>query len=174
MVNVLPPRARKDLLRFNRTRFVLVGSFAMLIGAILAFLALLPAYTAMRFQHMASPIASTTSPAVGDWNERAEILRAQALVTQFSSIVSGGDLAFEALTTALQVRPKGALIQNIRYTRGDKGSLVISGSASNRTDISTYRDVLARDTRFESVSVPAGALAGAEGGRFSITLTGMF
>jgi hypothetical protein len=173
MVNVLPPRAKKELLRLNRAHFVLVGSIAALVGALLAFLALLPAYTITLFQHNISEVASTAPLTTEDENERAELLRSRSLVRQFSPIASGTNSSFEAIMAALEMRPEDVLIQNIRYTR-DGGSMVIRGIALNRADIIAYRDLLSEDARFENVSVPASDLAGNEGGQFSMTLTGAF
>ena len=52
--------------------------------------------------------------------------------------------------------------------------MTVEGSAREREGINAYRAKLSEDPRFESISVPIGTLTGAEGGRFSITITGTF
>ena len=176
MANVLPLDVRKQVWRAFRARFVLVGSLAALAGAFFTFLALLPGMTGLYLQNLVSEDTSTVSlPASGDANNRIEILRAQSLVTQFSTIISSTTPAFDAFLAALQARPQGALIREIRYTKeGERSSIIVYGSAKDRTSISLYRDALAKDTRFQNILIPASALAGAEEGRYSITLTGKF
>jgi len=180
MTNLLPSDAQKDTRRFYRARFVLAGSFVFVAGAGLSLLALLPAYILARAEHasfreVAEPSVSGTLDA-GFESERTKVLRARALVTQFSSVATSSAPVLEVLVAALELRPRGTLIQDIRYTAGEgrkPGTIVISGSA-DRARINAYRADLDRDSRFGSVSVPVGAFAGAQAGQFSITLTGAF
>src|SRR3989344_3872769 len=155
MANVLSEDAKKQIGRLFRARFIMVGSLAAITGAFFAFLALLPGATGLYLQHLVSNEISATPPSIGaeDESERTEILRAQALVA----------------------RPKGALIQEIRFVREKgKSTIALYGSAKDRTSVGLYRDALVKDPRFGDVAIPASALAGSEDGRFSITLTGTF
>lgn len=180
MSNLLLPNAQKEAWRFYRARLVIVGSLVFLTGAFVAFLSLLPAYVLIRAEQTSLEEISkrTASGIVGDTfeSERTEIARAQVLVTRFSSVATSSP-ALEMLQEALLVRPRGASVQDIRYTAREgtkEGSIVISGTAVDRTSINAYREALVGNSNFKSVSVPVGALTGVEGGQFSITLTGAF
>jgi len=176
MTNVLSSEARKEIWKFHRGRFVLAGSLIVLTGALFALLALLPGVLAIRAQQAAiSDTARVTLPAGSEDDDgRAEVLRAHALVTQFLPVSSSTAPALEAILAALQARPSGASIDDIRYTTENGNKILINGVAASRTSISAYREALAKDPHFSSVSVPPGALVGTEGGRFSITLEGAF
>ena len=175
MSNVLSAGARKEVWRYHRGRFIFVGSLVLLSGALLALLSLLPSVLTIRAQQAALSEATDITLPVDPENEkdRGDILRAQALVAQFSPMSSSTAPALEAILAALRARPAGASVDDIRYTTEDGSSIVINGAA-NRASISAYREALSADPHFENVSVPAGAFAGTEGGRFSITLTGAF
>lgn len=175
MSNVLPPDVQKEIWSSHRANFILVGSLVLFVGAFLALLTLLPSIIATGiFDGGAGASKNVLLTEIQAEEERNEILRARMLVTQFSPLASSTALTFEALTAALKARPKGALVQEIQYTQGDKGKIILSGTAADRTAISAYRTALDEVPYFESISVPVGAFAGAEGGRFSITLTGEF
>ena len=174
MSNVLPSGAQKDAWRFNRSHFVLVGALVLLVGALVALAVLIPGYLLVKAgQEVALP-SFLQVPAAKEGNERAEIVRAQVLTEQFSFLASSSTSPIDALAAALRARPSGASIEGIQYIRGEAGKILITGSASNRTSVSAYRDALAKEVYFTDVSIPASALAGAEGGKFSITLTGDF
>ena len=176
MANVLPLDAQKQMRRLFRARFVVVGSLAAITGALFTFLALLPSATGLYSELLVpSDISGTPEKNTENEAERTEILRAQSLVTQFSTMVSSTTPSFEALMSALRARPAGALVEEVRYTKdGGKGTILIYGNAKDRTSVTHYRDALEKEARFEEILIPASALAGAEDGRFSITLKGSF
>jgi hypothetical protein len=51
---------------------------------------------------------------------------------------------------------------------------MIVGFSLARDAINVYRQALQADPHFKTVSVPVGDLAGTQGGRFSVTLSGDF
>jgi len=174
MSNVLPLSAQKSVWSFYRSRFLFVGSIAAILVAILAFAALLPAYMATRSLGKSLGDSESMLPASEeDQNERALILRARTLISELAPVAERPGV-FEALTEALEARPNGIVIQRMQIKKEDRQTIVIGGTASDRSRISAYRDALIKNSRFEQVDVPVGALAGAEGGQFSITLTGAF
>ena len=58
--------------------------------------------------------------------------------------------------------------------RSNPSTIVVEGLSQSREAINEYRAELSNDARFQSVSVPIGALAGIEDGRFTVTLMGTF
>lgn len=154
------------------TRFILAGSLVAIASALLATFALLPTYLVL---HTVGDTTAST-PSVDRkrseiQSERAEITRAQSLITALSPFVSSTTTVSGAIGTALALRPKGVSVDLIRYVSKE---IIIVGSASTRDGINAYRQTLQSDPHFKTVSVPVGDLAGTQGGRFSVTLTGEF
>ncbi len=170
---MLPREAQKAIWRMYLARFVLAGSCVAIAVAMLSGLALLPMYLAL---HSADEAASASLQAKNSeiQNERAEIARAQSLITTLSPYASSSSTLSEAIEAALALRPKGVFVDHITYSSGDSSAIVLVGSAATRDGINTYRQALQPDMRFKTVSVPVGDLAGSQGGRFSVTLTGKF
>lgn len=168
MTNVLPPTAAQELWSIQRARFVIVGSVVALAAAVLAAVALAPGYVVLRT--VAVPAAG---PAVSEemaYDEQA-VERARAYLQAMTPIVGATTTPTEMLGTALALRPVGVLIDRISYR---DGSIVLSGSATNRERVDAYQKALVSDSHFTSVAVPVSDLVGNEEGRFSITLSGNF
>lgn len=167
MANVLP-HARTILVRRMRARFVIVLGFTLSAAALVAILALLPAFivTSIARAGLAAP-ASVEAP-----EEQAEAARALALIqtlTPFATTTTPSTTLLEAL----EVRPSGVRVTSVRYSAGAPASLILSGTSARREGVNEYRDALLVDNRFGTVSVPVAALVGTQEGRFSITLTGI-
>ncbi|RJR12904.1 hypothetical protein C4585_03015 [Candidatus Parcubacteria bacterium] len=178
MSNVLPKTTQSTVWRFYRNRFLFVGGVAALSTACVAILVLIPSFVATRTSHekyAEEPLAS--SPKEEIEKERAEILHARSLIQELAPVMQKTK-TFEALLEVLAARPNGISIQSIdiKESTDEKRThtIVIAGSAVDRTRVSDYRSALAKLPFFDSVTVPVGALAGAGEGRFSITLSGTF
>ena len=112
-------------------------------------------------------------PASSD-SDREALARMQVLIEELRPLASSTPSVIRTFEEALLARPPGVAVQNIHLTRGNPATLILAGIAPSRDEINTYRTALSKDPRFMSVSVPIGILAGTEGGRFTITLTGDF
>ncbi len=170
---MLPREAQNAIWRMYLVRFVLAGSCVAIAVALLSGLALLPMYLALHSDDEAVS-ASLQAKNSEIQNERAEIARAQSLITTLSPYASSSSTLSEALEAALALRPKGVFVDRITYSSGESSAIVLVGSAATRDGINTYRQILQSDLRFKTVSVPVGDLAGSKEGRFSVTLTGKF
>lgn len=178
MSNVLTVASQKKAQHFFRARFVLTGSLALLLGAALVLLALTPAILRSG-QWKSTEVAGEGVQAVSAEDveqSRIEVLRAQALLEQFRIGSAYDRETITALEVVLHARPAGVSVRDIQYTVESSGeaTLVLRGIAAERTNINAYRNALSGEEIFTSVSVPVGAFAEAEEGRFSITLTGAF
>lgn len=173
MANVLPKKSLRAMRRFHRDHFILVGSSVAFVCGLIAFLSLLPAYVIERFERsVATDSAEVVS--LPQSTVRDDLVRAQVLAKELQPFASSTVSALPFLEEVLTARPSGVKITMMSFSRGESGTIVVSGTAPSRDEISAYRTVLASGARFQSVSVPIGALAGSEDGRFSITLTGNF
>ena len=156
-----------------RARFIVAGSCVAIVAALFAGLALLPMYLAL---HSAEDLAAQSLPGKVSvtQDERQQIIRVQSLISTLGPFVFATTTPSEAIETALALRPKGVLVDHVQYSSGIPGEIMLVGSASTREGINTYRQALQSDPHFKTVSVPVGDLAGAKGGRFSVTLRGEF
>lgn len=172
MSNLLPHEAQRAIWRMYRARFLIAGSLLALAVAGLSALSLLPSYLALHGGETES--ASTTPERIADAQDHEAIVRVQSLLAALSPLVIATTTPSAAIAQVLSLRPPTITIDHIAYTEGEQGGIMIVGSAATREAISGYRQALASDTHFKTVSVPVADLAGAPGGRFSIGLTGDF
>lgn len=156
-----------------RARFLVAGSFVAITTALLTALAFLPMYLAL---HAAKePVVPASLGKSGEiQKERTEVARAQSLVTALSPFVASTTQPSEVVGIALALRPKGISVDHVSYASGVTGEIMIVGFSLAREAINVYRQALQADAHFKTVSVPVGDLAGTQGGRFSVTLTGDF
>ena len=179
MTNVLPKESLERVWTSYRSRVILVGSIVFLSVAILAHLALLPAYIALKIEKNSQDKQSAVVPEQSDANpqdkvDRSDILRAKTLLTGIAPVVSASSSPTEAIGIALSLRPKGVTLESINFISSQNSTITLIGYSSGREGINEYRGALSQDAHFKSVSVPVGALVGSEGGKFTITLTGSF
>lgn len=179
MSNVLP----KETLRIEwgrfRNRLVLVGALVLLGTAALSALALLPSHVALQVESQNPEQKGIDgSGAVTDANsreksERNDIARAQALIESVLPLVSSTSSPSEAIRAALALRPIGVRVDHISFVSGENATIAIYGISQGRENIHQYREALSNSGRFKSATVPVGALVGTDGGKFTITLSGI-
>jgi hypothetical protein len=175
MTNLLPQQSLGRARSFYRGHFILTGSLILTACGLFSLLALVPAYTILRAGHIPAE-ASGASPSQAriDESERQSLDETRIVLLELKPVASSTVSFVGVLGDVLNVRPSGIAITNIIYTPGDPGTIVLSGTSASRDATSKYRTTLLDDPRFTSVSVPIGALAGVEGGHFTVTLTGAF
>ena len=177
MSNVLPKEALQAEWNKFRNRAVLVGALVLLGTAALSALTLLPAHVALEVEKTIAAgdsAAESAAPSGADQqakSERSDVARARALLDGITPVVSATSSPTEVISAALAVRPSGVRIERITLVSGDKRTITIDGVSRGREDINQYKEALSKSGRFKSVSVPVGALVGAEGGKFTITLS---
>ena len=174
MSNLLPREAQRTVWRTYRARFVAAGSLVALGTAFLSGIALLPMYVALHTNDTPSTASSREIKTSEVQAARADVLRAQSLLTTLAPYALASTTPSDVIAVALKLRPKGISIDHIGYTMGAQGELMIVGLAPTREAINLYRQALQADPHFKGVSIPIGDLAGTQGGRFSVTLLGDF
>lgn len=178
MSNVLPRAAQKKIWIFYRNRFVFVGGIAAILMALVTILALTPSFIAARASSTSVDVSGGTPfPDTEREQERADITQVRVLTNELSPILKQTNIP-DVLSEVLSARPKGVTIQRIEIAEQKEGkgsqSIVLGGIAANRSYISEYKTALSGLSYFDTITVPVGALAGAEGGQFTITLVGSF
>lgn len=169
MANVLPIKEKKRVLRSLRSRFVVTAAIVLMVGALIASAALVPAIISVLSAMSGLPSDAELSETARD--DQTKHARALALVTALNPVVLATTTPSASVTAALSVRPKGVSVTSVSYS---KGKILISGSSSNRQAVNDYREALEADPRFTSVTVPVAALVGTQEGRFTMTLAGQF
>ncbi len=177
MTNVLPHNELLRMAQRARAKFVLTGALVCAAAALAGIVALSPAFFVVYFSRAAS---TEVSGAVAQDQElqrktdREAAGRVRVLLQEIAFVTKKHMSASDAIAGAYSLRPTGVTIGGVAYSEGEPGTITLVGSAKTRDDVSAFRDALARDTRFEHVSVPVAALVGALEGNFTITLTGKF
>jgi len=179
MTNALPKEALQAEQGRFRDRFLLVGALVFLGTAAISALALLPSHVALHVenknleQQSINDSGTIPNPNSEKKSERSDVIRAQALLENVEPFVSATSSPSEAISAALVLRPVGVRVDHISFESAEKGTIAIYGISQGREGISQYREALSNSGRFKSVSVPVGALVGMEGGKFTITLSGI-
>ncbi len=153
-----------------RVRFTIVGVLIVILGALLASVALIPTMIAVRSAENAlAQNAGELSPQAQD--DQTKQTRAQALLLALNPVVQATTSPSAILTSALGRTPEDVSVSSMSYKRGE---ITLTGVAQNRGGVSEYRDALQASGLFKGVTVPVAALVGVQEGRFTITLTGNF
>lgn len=161
------------LRRRMSARFLLIGSLMLAASAILAILAILPAYISVSISR--ATLESSTEAAVqSPSGDQAAAQRTQSFITLLKPLASATSSPATTLVTALTQKPAGVSITSISFVGGAKQTLILSGVSSRREAVNQFRDALEKTGLFSSVAVPVAALVGTQEGRFTITLTGSF
>lgn len=171
MANVIPREGLSKIGKRNSARFLFVGACMSAAAAIVAILAIMPAYLSVRVARASVETAAQQSGGTATADQEAAV-RTQGLITNLTPIANATTSPVGALDVALAEKPAGLSITSITYT-SDKSTIVLTGTASRREAVSALRDALEASKRFSTVAVPVAALVGAQEGRFTITLTGI-
>ncbi len=170
MSNVLPPSGRKAVRRMYRARFLATTGFAVGVIGVLATLSLVPVYLALHTVALPNP----GTAAAADAGDSAAIALAQAGLKVVGPLIAATTTPSLAIDAVLAARSAGVHITDISYAAGKSGTLTLSGSADSPSALDAYRKALAAIPGFASVSVPVSDLVGAQGGHFSMTVSGAF
>ncbi len=174
MANVLPENAQKKLRAEQRARFILAGSFAAILCAFIALLALLPAYLVVNASDTGNDAPLPAPRNDQEKTDQAGILRAQQLLRLLAPVSSSSVASIDAALATIAQRPEGVTVQSFALSPGNPATLVLSGTSNTREAINTYGELLRKNPNFNNVAVPIGALTGTDDGHFSVTVTGTF
>lgn len=172
MTNLLTAESLSRQRAEYRNRFLIVFAVLSLVCALIALLALVPAYVVVQAADVPASEADANAPS----NDAAELTRSQTLLNEVvaSSATSSAETT---IGDVLAMKPAAVTVTAISYTKSDpkakKASLILSGTSARASAVE-FRDALIASKRFDAVSVPVSVLVGAESGSFSVLLTGKF
>lgn len=172
MSNLLPPENQKNILRAQRTRSLFVFSIVALVCALVFYTALLPSLIALllggvKIKNQTATTASTTP-------QTTLMREIKTAVVQLNSVTGATSTPSEVLAIVLAAKPAGVMVDALSYTSGKPGKIVLHGNAQRSDLVQAYRNALASDPHFDSVTIPVSALVGTNNGAFTMTLSGSF
>jgi len=168
MSNVIPTGEKKRLWIFYRTRFILISAMSFSMLALIVLVSVVPSYF-----NLARSMPSTSTGLANDTTsgERADALKAKALIAQILPLVGATTTPMDDVQEALSGKPAGVSINRISYALGDKeATIALGGSAKAREDINSLRKELEAKGVYSIVKIPVSALVGATGNDFTVTL----
>lgn len=174
MSNILPLSYRTKVMHAARARFILVGAGVLSVAAAIAILALLPAFLSVYLPRVALSNTPPSKDAEQTAAARGAVSSTRTLINELKPLTQDKTSYSQIVGVIFDLVPSGVTINNIQYTAGKPGTITVSGTTARRENISIYREALARDKRFDNVTVPVAALVGILAGNFTVTLTGTF
>lgn len=171
MSNLLPIPEQRRVWAIYRSRFIIALSTLLIALALLAALALLPSYLALEIA--APPESDAKIAHAANTPDPTGLARAQTIVRTLSPALTSTSSPTSLIEAVLAAKPSGVAVTQITYSMLSGSQLSLTGSG-NRDKVSAYRDALAKNPSFTSVSIPVSALVGSGEGRFSLTIGGSF
>jgi hypothetical protein len=174
MINLIPPSARKSVIREYWLRVISVWLFLFGTGCLIISVFLLPTYMMVHNQTVTlGGQVSATANKTASYDEsiatltkataQANFLKGAASTTPFSSY----------LKTVESLAGTGIALHSVNYAHaavgGDK--ITISGTAATREGLATFRDALEAAPEFVTVVLPIASLAQATNVLFSMDIT---
>jgi hypothetical protein len=165
------------VLKVVRARFLLTGALVFSVAAVIAILALTPAFltTTLPRETLSSVLSSSQDRVKQEEEDRTVTTRTRALLATLAPFTQKKTPVHTVVARVLELSPDEVSIESISYRAGEsEGELSIVGTAEGREFVNDYRSALVGEGFFTNVSVPVAALVGASEGNFRMTLTGAF
>lgn len=159
MINLIPPAARKNVIREYWLRVISVWLFLLGTGCMIVAVLLLPSYMLVHNQIITlgeqvtagaekNTTFDTSALALKKAGEQAALLMQGASTTPFSQYL----LKLETLAGS------GIGLYDISYTKVPQPAITISGTADTRENLAGFRDALEANPAFSDVNLPISAL----------------
>ena len=162
MINLIPPAAKKSIIRDYWMRVVAVSLFAL--SAVLFALAalLVPAYVLVSSQltSLEATAASRSADASAFKEVEAEVKAANAIARMLQNETT--DIkSFELIKTFETIGPRSVTVKGVEITRNRTKftELTVTGVAADRTALVAYRDAVLADERFITAELPISNFA---------------
>ncbi len=172
MINLIPPRARAMIIKEYWLRVVAVWLFLLGTGCLLVASVLLPTYMLLRTElitlrdQVAANAAETASFDSGS----------TALATAMAEVRLLQSMSTSTYTTDIarltEIAGSNVLLQSVEFVaRDNKTTITITGTATTRAVLASFRDALEEDERFIDAILPISSLIKDRNIEFSMTLT---
>jgi Na+-transporting NADH:ubiquinone oxidoreductase subunit NqrC len=174
MINLIPGVVRTAIIKEYWVRVITVAFF--IFSAVLVAVVLLasPVYVLITTQVDAYAVsANEAAMRVADFDiSSSELIKANQMATQINAFKS--EAKFMDVVSLIEVMPKSGIeIESYNFARlADKmAPIQITGVASTRQDLASFRDDLLKQERVDDVVLPISNLAKDRDLNFTITVT---
>lgn len=175
MANLLPPDARTNVLYEYWTRVAVVALVVVSIGAIALLVLLIPTYVLINEQEQALTTRIDSMRAQQDAYRDATVAIESA--NTLARYIDRHDTAasFRELIGSIdEIAGNEIAVTSFSFAQSDTGEVApikVSGVATTRTALASFRDTLRADPRFAGVELPIASLAADRDVPFSLTIT---
>lgn len=182
MANLLPQKYIQRQHRSFTWRLVILISLAVTGFSIVGLLLLAPAYIMARTQAAALEhevaVLNDSLEVRQRQRERDDLAAARENVRLVEETLGEEYTLPDILREVIERRVGAVGIERLTYSRKHEadgsGTLLVAGSTNSPQELSSYVSNLEVYPAFERVDIPLAALASAEDGTFTITVTGSF
>lgn len=174
MINLLPPTAKKELVKEYWLRTVTVWCFLWAVTILVGTILLVPPYMLTALQTNAYKQSAATAT---EKNENFDAVAAELTRASEQASAMSDHFARPAVTTYLQLLKQfenNALsITDISFEKTVEGisPIIVSGVAKDRQALAGFRDAMLADEAIESVELPISNLAKDRDITFEVVVT---
>lgn len=169
MINLLPPIAKKRLRQEGFLRFISLFIIILSVAVLLLFLFSIPTWVVQKYQLSSAKSAGTFTADVE--SEQKRIKQEGVITQQFITHISGQKIPpSRTVLIARLDELSGEEVELNRFSFDSKNKITISGVATTRPALSSFRDRLAAEKGFSSVELPLSSLVNENNPDFTITL----
>jgi len=174
MINLIPPVARRNIVKEYWIRVITVWLFLAGTAGLIVLLLLLPSYVLVLIQiNSLEQVVAATSLKSSSYdassvtllvaNQQAQLLANTPEVTPFSLYTS----SLEKLAGT------GIVLQELRFSRpaSTAGTIKVSGVADTRQSLADFRDAIEANAYFSTVNLPISSLIKDRDLLFSMEIT---
>jgi len=173
MINLIPPAAKKIMVREYWTRVLSVWLILFGTACVIITCLLLPTYLLINIKtSVLKEQATSATEKMASYDISATELQIANRQAQILLQPSEGPLFTDFVTDFKDKSGIGITISDYKFTRTKTaGSITLSGLANTRQDLADFRDRLEEDERFFKVDLPISNLIKDSNLLFSMTLT---
>lgn len=169
MINLLPPIAKKRLKQERVLRFISLFIVVLSLAVLVLFIFSIPTWVVQKYQLSS---AKSTGTFTADVEAEQNRIKEEGVITeQFITHIAGQKIP--PSRTVLMSRLdelSGEDVELKRFSFDSKNKVTISGVATTRPALSSFRDRLAAEKGFSSVELPLSSLVNENNPDFTITL----
>ncbi len=173
MINLIPPAARRLVVREYWVRVLSVWMFLVGTGCLVVAALLLPTYVLIHSQiSVLSETSSGVAEKVATYDSSAAELKLAS--EQAAILMSGGSTTpFSTYLTLIEASAGSDIeIRSVDFTRGGtgNGAVILSGESNTRQALADFRDALESEGSFTKVDLPISNLIKERDVLFSIQM----
>jgi hypothetical protein len=172
MINLIPPLARATIIKEYWLRVVGVWLFLLGTGCLLVASLLLPTYMLLRSELISLREQVTANAAKTATFDTSSTALAKAMAeVRLLSTMSTSTYTMD-ITRLTEIAGNNVAVESFAFvTAENKTTITITGTATTRTALASFRDAIEADERFVDAILPISSLIKDRDIEFSMTVT---